>query len=229
MTVEGVALFDLDNTLVDRQRAFARWARAFCAVHGLGGADSAWLIEADDDGFTPRPVLFEEVRRRFGLCADVEELVADYRRTQLVHYRPDEVTSGALGRLRAAGWRIGVVTNGPLSQHEKVSRAGLEHLVDAVCVSEEVGVSKPDPRIFEEALDRCDVGSSGAPERWMIGDAPRHDVLGGRSAGLATMWLHRGRTWPEPDYRPDLVVASVAEAVERLLARRDAVTIAGDG
>lgn len=88
-------------------------------------------------------------------------------------------------------------------------------MVDAVCVSEEVGARKPDPRIFDEAARRCDTELAG----WMIGDSPTVDVAGGRAAGLRTAWLHRGREWdPAVGATPDLVVDSVTTAVQALLS-----------
>jgi putative hydrolase of the HAD superfamily len=49
-------LVDLDNTLVDRAGAFARWAREFASAHGGGAADVQWLVTADRDGLFPRAV-----------------------------------------------------------------------------------------------------------------------------------------------------------------------------
>ena len=80
--------------------------------------------------------------------------MAAYWRDYLAWYRPDPEVVSAVSRLREAGWRIGIVTNGTSSQHEKVARAGLADSVDACCASEEIGATKPDARIFVEALRR---------------------------------------------------------------------------
>jgi hypothetical protein len=47
-------LVDLDNTLIDRAGAFARWAREFTSARGGSAADAAWLVAADRDGLEPR-------------------------------------------------------------------------------------------------------------------------------------------------------------------------------
>ncbi len=216
--VGPVALFDLDNTLVDRSAAFRRWAERFVADRGLGEDGVEWLCCADDDGFAQRHVLFESARRRFGLAQRTEELIVEYRRTYPSEFRPAAPVTEALGTLRRAGWRIGVVTNGPPSQREKVGRAGLEELVDAVCISDEIGAMKPDRRIFEEALRRCGAEHTPAKAVAMVGDAPEPDIGGGRTMGFRTVWLHRGRAWPRTDYEPDLSAASVTEAIDLLLA-----------
>jgi FMN phosphatase YigB (HAD superfamily) len=213
-----VALFDLDNTLVDRSAAFRRWAEQFVDDHRLGEEGLAWLSAADDDGFAQREVLFEGARRRFGIAQSTEELIADYRRTYPSGFRPAAPVNNALQALRHAGWRIAVVTNGPPSQREKLTRAGLEELIDAVCISDEIGVAKPDRGIFEEALLRCGAEGTPATSVTMVGDTPEPDVGGARSMGFCTIWLHRGRQWPRADYSPDASAASVVEAIELLLA-----------
>ena len=162
-------------------------------------------------------VLFEGARRQFGLDKSTEELIIAYRRSYPSEFRPAAPVTDALHSLRHAGWRIAVVTNGPPSQREKLARAGLEELVDAVCISDEIGVAKPERGIFEEALLRCGTKGTPATSVTMVGDAPEPDVGGGRSMGFRTIWLHRGRRWPRADYEPDASVASVVEAIELLL------------
>ncbi len=220
MHVCPVALFDLDNTLVDRQGAFRAWAGSFAEAHGLGRTGLAFLCQVDDDGFAPRERVFEAVRRRFGLAARVDQLMAEYRVSYPDCFRPEPAVQAALVRLRGAGWRIGLVTNGPPTQREKLERAGLAGLVDEVCISEELGVAKPDRRIFEEALRRLGAGTGDGGDgwRWMVGDAPVPDIGGGRGAGLGTVWVHRGRAWEEPGFRPDAVVESCVGAVDLLLS-----------
>ncbi|MGH9089804.1 MAG: HAD family hydrolase [Acidimicrobiales bacterium] len=212
-----VALFDLDNTLVDRAAAFRTWAARFASERHLGEAGVAWLCAADEDGFARREVLFDAARRQFNLAESTEDLVLGYRRTYPAGFRPAPAVSHALGSLRHAGWRIGVVTNGPPTQREKLARAGLEHLVDAVCVSDEIGASKPDAGIFEEAILRCSAVGTPPGSVVMVGDTPEPDIGGGRGMGFRTIWLHRGRRWPRTDYRPDLSATSVVEAVDLLL------------
>lgn len=215
--VVPVALFDLDNTLVNRSAAFRRWAGWFASEHGLGTAGLEWLCAADEDGFARRDVLFERARQRFALATTMEDLVEEYRRTYPAGFGPDAQVTNALRSLRQGGWRIGVVTNGPVSQREKLARAGLDHLVDAVCISDEIGAAKPDPRIFEEAIERC--GAANVPPGLvtMVGDTAEPDIGGGHGMGYRTIWLHRGRTWSRTDYEPDYATASLIEAIELLL------------
>jgi len=215
--VVRVALFDLDNTLVDRQDAYRRWAESFVAERGLETEAVRWLCAADDDGFARREDVFAGVRARWGLAESVEHLLSNYRKSYPSFFAPDNQVSAALDRLRQAGWKIGVVTNGPASQHMKLERAGLVGLVDACCVSDEVGSAKPDRGIFEEALLRCGARSSSKDSVVMVGDTPAPDIGGGRAMGFRTIWIQRGRVWPLTEYAPDTSVGSVVQAVDQLL------------
>ncbi len=215
--VTGLALFDLDNTLVDRQAAFDRWAHGFVLHHALPPAALDELDTLDENGFASREQVFEGIAERFGISDSVEDLIAAYRVDYPEYFHPDPEVNQALGRLRSRAWSIGVVTNGPLTQRVKLERAGLLGEMDGICISDEVGVAKPDPGIFAEAQRRCLGPAPRDGPRWMVGDTPGPDIVGGIRAGFRTIWLHHGRTWDLDEYRPDAQVASIAEAVEHML------------
>ncbi len=108
------------------------------------------------------------------------ELHAYHRANNLWEFVPDGVRP-ALSDLRALGLRLTVVSNanGTLCAH--MQRIGLDGLLDCVLDSYDERVEKPDPRLFEIALDR-----SGARRDTTIhvGDLYNIDVVGARSAGL---------------------------------------------
>jgi FMN phosphatase YigB (HAD superfamily) len=60
-------------------------------------------------------------------------------------------------------------------------------LIDVWCISDEVGVRKPEPRIFHRAVKRC--GLTCHVDGWMIGDSLPMDITGGHAAGLRTAWI----------------------------------------
>jgi putative hydrolase of the HAD superfamily len=208
-----VALFDLDNTLLDREAAFARWARTFCDAHQLPGDAHAWLVTADEDGWRPREEVFTGVRSRYGVDVPVEDLVHAYHRDYPDEFDFPDDSRDALRRLRSAGWKVAVVTNGPWSQERKLEVTRLGEEVDAVCVSALVDSWKPDPGIFEEAARRCGVALEG----WMVGDSGSADIRGGQGVGLRTIWFHRGRTWDLGGPEPDAQVSDVPGAVSIIL------------
>ena len=217
-----LALFDLDNTLIDRDAGYRLWAERFLAAQGVDGAEQAgelaWLVEMDGEGLAPRPALFAAIRDRYRLADDVDALHQAYSDALESLYRPDAEVVGALGALQAAGWRTVVITNGPPSQEVKIRAAGLHDVLDSWCISGVEGVLKPDRAIFEAAASRCGVPLEG----WMVGDNAHADIGGGVGAGLRTIWLSRGRTWDVADYAPDVVSETVVEAARTIL--HDGVT-----
>ncbi|GAA2914303.1 hypothetical protein GCM10010517_80780 [Streptosporangium fragile] len=214
MPVQRLALFDLDNTLVDLDTAFRVWVQEFAEEYRLEDGAVDWLIGLDRDGYPHREVFFAKVRERFVLPDSVEELWGRYRLQMpyLVRCRP-EVLDG-LARLRASGWRVAIVTNGTAdNQLGKIHQTGLAEAVDAYALSGAEGIRKPDVGLFEIAAKRC--GVALAEGGWVIGDNLTADIAGGRAAGLRTIWIDRG-TWPGVDHQADHAVTDVLEAIEVL-------------
>ena len=86
-------------------------------------------------------------------------------------------THEALARLRAAGIRLGIVSNSDGRVEQALEAAGLRDYFDVVVDSALVGVEKPDPAIFRAALDALGVA---AGEALYVGDLYEVDVLGAR-------------------------------------------------
>jgi FMN phosphatase YigB (HAD superfamily) len=215
--VQRLALFDLDDTLVDRSAAFRTWAEEFVVAHRLDAAALTWLLATDARISGAKGPFFHAVRQAFRIDQPADVLWRQYRRRMpdLVACRPQD--REALRLLRVAGWRIGIVTNGMTdNQYGKIHRAGLHTLVDGWCISAEVGIRKPEPAIFGIVAQRC--GTSITNGGWMIGDDPLLDIAGGRGAGLRTIWRQtESAAWPEGQPGPDSTVATVAGAVDILL------------
>jgi HAD superfamily hydrolase (TIGR01549 family) len=175
------------------------------------------LCRADDEGFASRRAVFEVARQQLGVNDSVEDLIDQYRLDYTQLLEPNEMILAAIRNLRSKGWRIGIVTNGPITQHEKIRRVGLQPLIDGCCVSDEYGVAKPDPRIFTEAIRRCCDELIPTDSVWMIGDSPSLDIAGGQGAGLRTIWLQNGREWAELAFTPDLIATDIFDACTQLV------------
>ncbi len=212
------AMIDLDNTLADRAAGVSAWVNEFVDAHGLRVDAAARILELDNDGYSDRVGVFETIRREFELAAPVDRLLAEYRERIVELTRLTPGAEGALRSLRARGAVIVIVSNGSSGQqHAKIDRLGLRPLVDAVCISDEVGVAKPDPRIFHAAASS--VGrqlNEVLTAAWMIGDSPLHDIAGARRLGIRTAWLRRHRTWTDPGVTPTVTLDSLADLCDRL-------------
>ena len=88
--------------------------------------------------------------------------------------------------IQARGYRVAVVSNSDGTVAEELERAGFGGLFEVVIDSTDVAISKPDPGIFEIALQTLDVPAANT---WYVGDSHFHDVGGARAAGLGAAVL----------------------------------------
>lgn len=134
---------------------------------------AAWAAALRDHGADP------------SAAADLAAALPAARRARCAPY--PEVPAALAG---LAGLRIAVVTNG-LSDHQwlKLETAGLTGHVDVFVTSGAIGIAKPDPRVYEVALERLGVRPEDAV---MVGDNPQNDVDAARRAGLHAVLLDRG-------------------------------------
>jgi putative hydrolase of the HAD superfamily len=125
-------------------------------------------------------------------------------------YRLFDDAPALLSSAKAAGLSLALVTNAASdTQRDKLRALALEDAFDAVVISAEVGVAKPDERVFQLALRSLGVEPQDA---WHVGDNLATDVAGARSAGLTAVWLNRnGLSRGEHDPRPDVEVGSLRE------------------
>jgi HAD superfamily hydrolase (TIGR01509 family) len=210
----GAVLIDLDGTLVDRAALFTAWATRFVSERSLDPGAVERIIDIDQRGQRARLDLFERLVGALELDEDPGELLEAYYEDFPSSFVLDERVQSALRALRGAGASLAVVTNGPPTQRTKLIVTGLIDELDAVCISSEVGSTKPDREIFLEALRRLDRPARGA---WMVGDDPIADIAGGRRAALHTAWVAEGRTWDGAHVAPDRTVESFVEFADWLL------------
>lgn len=92
--------------------------------------------------------------------------------------------------LRAKGFIIGVLSNGFAEvQHRKINRAGLTPLIDLTVLSDDIGVTKPDTRLFRYAQSLTPWPSDPSAHI-MIGDNPATDIGGALKAGWGAVWFN---------------------------------------
>ncbi len=92
---------------------------------------------------------------------------------------------------------------------------GIERVFDAVVVSGEIGVSKPEPFVFAHAIKELGVKKENV---WHVGDSLKTDVMGALGAGLTAVWLNRaGVRRKENDPRPHHEIRSLRELAQLVL------------
>ena len=112
--------------------------------------------------------------------------------------------------------RLAIVTNGIGSvQREKLRATRIAFFFEAVVISAETGVAKPDPGIFQAARHLLGVAAHHAV---MVGNSLERDVAGARAAGLRAVWLNRAGALCACDVEPDAQIRDLRE-LPRLLSK----------
>lgn len=209
-------LLDLDNTLLDRAGPFRTWGERFLAEIGAPPGDIDWLLGVDADGLTNRWDLADAIRERYQLRIPAIDLVEELHDGEMAYTRLDPLVACALRIADDAGWVPVVVSNGSVRHQDAIiRRTGLDRYVADWVISEEAGVSKPNPRIFALAAERARMRLRGA---WVIGDSPEADIGGAAAVGLPSVWLHRGRAWMDSRFAPTRTVDGLIAALATVLA-----------
>lgn len=116
--------------------------------------------------------------------------------TQLVPYAIE-----LLDYLTQRGYNLYILSNGFIEvQHKKLQSAGIGDYFKRMVLSDEIGINKPDRRLFDYALE---VTHSQAADTLMIGDNYDADILGAMQAGWGQIYFdrnHRGITAQEPQH-----------------------------
>jgi 2-haloacid dehalogenase len=223
----SVVLFDADDTLFDFQRAERQaLARAMEALaleyeerHAVlyAGINRELWAERERQRISAEALKVERFRRFFdalGIDADLERFSETYldhlAEASFLLAEAKELIAALAGR-----YRLGLVTNG-LSrvQRPRLARSGIALFFEAVVISEEIGVAKPDPRIFAHAL-QCLVHSD-ASSVLMVGDSLSSDVQGGADSGIDTCWYNPSGRPNDSPVRPTFEVARLSDLTEVL-------------
>ncbi len=124
----------------------------------------------------------------------VDELIDDYRTVRRADQIVDPEAEPVLVDLER-DHRLALVTNGaPDVQREKLAGTTFASRFGAIVISGELGIGKPDPRIFQSALHGIGVPADQAV---VVGDSLPRDVAGARAAGIRAIWVDRGDDFGE--------------------------------
>ncbi|MCX7841027.1 MAG: HAD family hydrolase [Anaerolineae bacterium] len=228
MAIRGI-LFDIGDTLVGatllqqtvlletvRDLPAKSWvidSNAFLQSYQEADSDPSLDLELNVNHLYSDPLIVE---RAFALLSRSfsETFLKIYRTKLRSKLRYDSQLVDIMTNLRNHGIRLGIVSNGTSQeQREQLTLLGIIEFFDPILISQEVGVLKPDPRIFLLAKEKWLLEPA---EILVVGDRGDWEVLGAKRAGmqsaLTTQFVDRRDTIP-PNVQPDYII----ERLDQLL------------
>ncbi len=188
MVAGDAVIFDLDNTLHDRDRGVVDFLQAQYRRHAveLGSISlTDWVarfVLLERGGKIWKDVVYQQLAEEFSFDIPPKQLLLEYETEFCSHVIPYSGLQETLRSLKGEGWRLGIVTNGRSEfQRRTISALHIEQFLDVIVVSAECGLRKPDPAIFQRALHELDCH---ATDSWFVGDDPDADVKGATDAGM---------------------------------------------
>ncbi|MEZ5844788.1 MAG: haloacid dehalogenase type II [Hyphomicrobiaceae bacterium] len=219
MTLHAVYAFDAYGTLFDVHSAAARhraaigdrWDRlsqTWRTKHleytwiwaQTGRHTSFWRLAEESLDYAAAAV--------GGITPDLRDKLLEAYRSLSAYPEAPDVLKG----LRARGARLAILTNGdPELIAQSVASTGLAGAFDAILTVHEVGVFKPDLRVYRLVTDRFGC----RPADVSFQSSNRWDATGAKVAGFRTVWINRSGAPPEyPETAPDLTVSDLAPLLD---------------
>jgi HAD superfamily hydrolase (TIGR01549 family) len=219
VTLEMVFL-DIGGVLYDDGVYARSWQRALREA-GATFTDEAFDAEYREARAAQAGSFRRRLTHRFlGEAADVDRVEGIAARYWT--YPPDALLPDVRPCLEALTdrYRLGIVANQPSHVRAAMERDGLDGYFEVWAVSDDVGLEKPDPRLFSHVLY---VAGVAPPRAAMVGDRLDYDVRPAKTAGMAAIWMLRGEApddpTPEQLAEADAAIRSLdelPEALERL-------------
>lgn len=202
-------LWDLDDTLYSRVAAARLTYPGMFRTHLYEGKDDAYIEAAADfmihhlvrDSMiheTSFHALFQAYPPNKDFClTDCQEYYFDHIHEFAV---AGQEQVSVIKKLRSLGIKTAIVTNVAADrfdfQRNKIDTMGLTPLFDAIVLSGEVGVHKPDRRVFNRATELLGVANEDCV---FVGDNPYADITGALNAGMEAVWID---AWGDGDLFP---------------------------
>ena len=234
-----LVLIDLDDTLFDYPKteevAFRNTFKelGFFVESELGNAKKEEIYEKIKDRYKDvnlqlwkdlekgavdkdrlKVVRFEKIIEEFDLKYNPYEMSELYLKKLGEGIFPFEAAEKLCKYLHSK-YKVGIVTNGIKEvQHSRIKNSAIAKYIDKIIISDEVGVNKPDKRIFEYAMNYFEIMDKS--EVIMIGDSLGADIKGGQNAGIDTCWVNLRNNVNDTGIVPKYEVRKLEELFEIL-------------
>ena len=203
--------FDIDGTLLDHKYSERAGVLEFYCNHNNAFSKIRqeefyvlWCSISDRhfDRFLRGEISFVEQRRErtkevfcvAGITLPNEQADLEFREYLEVYERNWRLFQDVIPCLESLKkeHKLGIISNGDLEQQlYKLERMGIRDFFDIVVTAGDIGVSKPDPRIFAMA---CEKGGVSPDQAYYIGDDFTTDIIACQDAGMKGIWINRNNS-----------------------------------
>lgn len=210
-------LFDLDDTIHDRNKSLCKFVDLFKLKYSDElNYDSKLLMkdvffEIDCQGYRPREEMFKDLQNiiSWRYKPNLKELIDFWNVEFPKCAEPMSNIYNVLDFFMSENIKMGIVTNGHSDfQNTKIDKLNLRKYMKTIIISEEVRIRKPHPEIFHLALSRI---NSNNETTLFVGDNPLWDIKGAIDAGLISVWLSMGQVWDTKHYMPKYIINNISE------------------
>ena len=196
---------------------YASPSHPYCKEIGISSWEGLWarfrgdnpnLIALRKWSPTYRLQSWSNALKEFGIDDDTlaEQLSETFQTERRKRHIVFDDAQNVLDELRKQ-YQLALVSNGaPGLQREKLNGSGLAHYFAIVIISGEIGIGKPDPKLFEITLEKLRVKPN---EAVVIGNARGTDILGAKNANIKAIWLNRDNSDYDSDVIPDFQIAKL--------------------
>ena len=217
---------DLDDTILDFHKAeriaLSKTLREFGVepaeeVLSLYHRINLWHWEQLEKGKLTRDEVqvgrFAALLRELGVSADAVRCTRSYEGNLAVGHYFLPGAEEAVASL-SQKYRLFLASNGTASvQAGRLTSANLYRFFETVFISQELGFNKPAKEFFDAGFAR--IPDFDPKKAVMVGDSLTSDILGGKNAGITTVWVNPERRLPHPEIVPDYEIESLALALRK--------------
>ncbi|MEK5333570.1 HAD family hydrolase [Lysinibacillus sp. FSL W8-0992] len=209
MAIIEAVLFDLDGTLLDRDKSLIafvshQYERLAPKLSSIPKEDYiSRFIELDNNGYVWKDKVYKQLINEFNLTDCTEKELLDDYVSNFKHYCiPFQHLHRMLNELQQQNIKLGMITNGyGQFQLDNIQALGIEQKFEVILISEWEGMKKPNPEIFARALTKLKVNVASS---MFVGDHAMNDIEAAKNVGMIAVWKRNNASQTEKaDYNID--------------------------
>lgn len=212
-------IFDLDNTLSDRNKCLSCFSNKFlikysyCFNYSQHFQIKKQIKISDRNGYRKKDEMFNELLELLPWkCKPGIYEIKEFWKSEFVNFTvPMKNMKVVLETLKKNGIVLGIITNGSVFiQNQKIEKLSIRSYFKSIIISDSINKKKPDPEIFRLSLKELGVNAS---ESIFIGDHPINDIKGALDVGINAIWLKDEEEWPIEKIFPSKIITNLYEII----------------